>query len=266
MSQKNFIMAFVCSWVVLPVMAIAGWSNSLGMTFEPVPGQKTKMCIWETRVQDFAAFVDATGYDASQRFFYYRGTSWNIDTRYWRDPGFNQTNTSPVVGISWRDAVAFCEWLTETERKSGVISSLQAYRLPTDREWTIAAGRIIDLKAEKIPANFHYTLEMDGFEFTSPVGSFPANEYGFYDMAGNAWEYCLDQASTRRPFRVIRGGSWQNWHARYVGVQAKGQCGMDVRITLYGFRVVLDDENDLTRDMRDAAKSKALPQADQSEE
>jgi formylglycine-generating enzyme required for sulfatase activity len=229
------------------------WTNSLGMKFRNIPDSHSRMSVWETRVSDFASFVDAKGYDATQRFFYYAGTSWHMGTNYWRYPGFEQTGNHPVVGVSWNDAVAFCEWLTMTERGKGSISDHEAYRLPTEREWSIAAQGTINPMTMMDPANVHYVLNIDPFPFTSPVGSFSENPRGFYDMAGNAWEYCLDLYKERQPYRVIRGGSWQNWHARYVGVQARGQSGTDVRITLYGFRVVLADDDTTTQDMRDGA-------------
>jgi len=259
-------MGAVCAGIMLSVPAFAEWANSLGMRFQPVPASSARMAIWETRVKDFAAFVDATGHDATGRFFYYRGTSWNIDTNYWRYPGFEQTGDHPVIGVSWRDAVKFCDWLTAHERKLGVITSDQAYRLPTDSEWTAAAGTKNDFATKPNLANYNPVLSLDAFEVTSPAGNFPANEFGFYDMTGNAWEYCLDRASERHPFRVIRGGSWQNWHGKYMGIYARGKAGMDVRITLYGFRVVLDVENELTKQMRQDATVQPIPQEEISEE
>jgi formylglycine-generating enzyme required for sulfatase activity len=266
MAARSQIMGSVCAGIMLSVTAHAEWVNSLGMHFQPVPSSSARMATWETRVKDFAAFVDATGHNASERFFYYRGTSWNIDTNDWRYPGFDQTGDHPVIGVSWRDAVKFCNWLTEHERKLGVITSGQAYRLPLDSEWTAAAGHKTDLVIPPNHANVNSVLNIDTYEVTSPVGTFPANEFGFYDMIGNAWEYCLDRASERHPFRIIRGGSWQNWHGKYVGIHARGKTGMDVRITLYGFRIVLDVENELTAHMRQDAMVIPPPPEELSEE
>lgn len=244
--QRKRIVLFAC------LVAIAGsstagapstWSNSLGMAFRPIPGGGGLLSVWETRVQDFTAFVDATGHEANERFFYYRDMSWRMDTNDWRSPGFAQTPDHPVAGASWADAMAFCDWLTLTERARGVISDVQRYRLPTEAEWSAAAAGTPNPYSLTNAANFHPVLNSDPFDITAPVGSFPPNPHGFYDMAGNVWEYCLDYATASQPFRVIRGGSWQNWHERYVGVHARGQCGEQVRITLYGFRIALVDDS-----------------------
>ena len=226
-----------------PPLARAAWTNSLGMPFLPVPGADVQMAIWETRVRDFAAFVDATGHDATAGFYYHENNAWRSDHRSWRDPGFEQTDHHPVTGVNWRDAVAFCLWLTETERRAGIITPRQAYRLPTDREWTLAAG----MDPAPIPqrfGNYHTMLALENFDHTSPVGSFPPTENGFHDMAGNVWEFCLDRYVSRDLLYIIRGGCWQNWHARFIGTQASGRCSPDIRITLYGFRVVLARSDD----------------------
>lgn len=229
------------------------WENSLNIRFLPVPGTEAKMSVWETRVKDFAAFVDATGHDARAGFYYHKNRSWRKDERYWRDPGFEQTGDHPVCGVNWRDAAAFCDWLTKVERDRGIIRATQAYRLPTENEWSLAAG--VD-PTPPFPFNFgnyHQELEFEYYEFTSPVGIFPPNDFGFYDMAGNVWEFCLDTFSAGEDYRVIRGGSWQNWHAKFIGTKARGRCSPDIRITLYGFRLVLADEDERTFDMREAA-------------
>ena len=86
----------------------------------------------------FKRFVEAEGYqtDAERSG---GGSGWNAATRTvqerspvysWRDPGFEQTNEHPVLNVSWNDAVAFCGWLSRTEK---VI-----YRLPTEAEWEYA--------------------------------------------------------------------------------------------------------------------------------
>jgi Sulfatase-modifying factor enzyme 1 len=116
------------------------WQNSLGMKFVPVSGTKVLFGIWDTRVEDFRVFVESTGYDATGGMWSLEEYGWKQLGATWKEPGFSQGPTDPVVGLSWDDATAFCLWLTERERGSGVLPEGMRYRLPTDQEWSIAAG------------------------------------------------------------------------------------------------------------------------------
>ncbi|MEP6810843.1 MAG: bifunctional serine/threonine-protein kinase/formylglycine-generating enzyme family protein, partial [Chthoniobacterales bacterium] len=103
-----------------PTAARAGaFENSLGMRFVPVA--EFHVCVWETRVKDWDAFCQATG-------------------RGFAPPDFAQTENDPVVKVNWQDASDFCEWLTREERRQNLISENEVYRLPTDQEWSHAAG------------------------------------------------------------------------------------------------------------------------------
>src|SRR5205814_718726 len=107
----------------LPKIAapVAGkpWTNTLGMKFAPVG--EALFSIWETRVSDYRAFCNVTG----------RGVA---------APDFPQDETHPVVKVSRKDAMAFCDWLTEKELRDGALREGQSYRLPTDSEWSAAVG------------------------------------------------------------------------------------------------------------------------------
>lgn len=145
---------------------------------------------------------------------------------YWLDKNLNAPN-QPVVGVSWFDAVAYTKWLSK--------ATGEEYRLPTEAEWEAAARGGLVGKAfpwgDAPPGNNHvflanynpYPYDKDGFRYTAPVGSFPANGYGLYDMAGNVAEWCYDwydsdyyaRSPLKNPrgpasgqYRVIRGGSW----------------------------------------------------------
>jgi formylglycine-generating enzyme required for sulfatase activity len=116
------------------------WTNSLGMVFVPVPETDVKFSIWETRVQDFAAFVDASGYQAGRTMYGHRRDGWKERNSDWRKPGFVQAADHPVVGVNWDDAQAFCRWLTAKEQSDGKLDHNRQYRLPTDAEWSQAVG------------------------------------------------------------------------------------------------------------------------------
>src|SRR5579863_1322226 len=95
--------------------------NSLGMKFVPAGTPGVLFSVWDTRVKDYQSFVTATQGD-------------------WLRPFFKQGPTEPAVDVSLDDAIAFCQWLTEKEIKEGLLKANQSYRLPTDAEWSKAAG------------------------------------------------------------------------------------------------------------------------------
>jgi formylglycine-generating enzyme required for sulfatase activity len=123
-----------------PGQVPSAFENSLGMRFVPVPGTQVLFSIWDTRVQDFEAFVAATGYDATVRMNSLRNGRFGPYGGSWASPGFAQGKTHPVCGVSWADAHSFCTWLTRKERTEHRLGADQACRLPTDAEWSAAAG------------------------------------------------------------------------------------------------------------------------------
>lgn len=167
---------------------------------------------------------------------------------YFTHPGYDDY---PAVGISWEQATAFCVWRTEYYKKSSNLPAeqvVQPFRLPTEGEWEYAAR--VGKSENKYPwsdatlqndkgcfmANFkpgdgNYTE--DGHLVTSRVATFPPNEFGLYDMAGNVAEWTSSiytesgqsqtsdlnpdlnyNAAKEDPYdmkkKVIRGGSWKD--------------------------------------------------------
>jgi formylglycine-generating enzyme required for sulfatase activity len=225
-------------------------TNSLGMKFVPVPGTAVSFSVWDTRVQDYQHFTDAT-------------------SRKWEKPALAESQDHPAVRITWMDAQAFCGWLTEKERKEQRLKSNERYRLPTDAEWSVAVGLGMEsgttpeeksLKVtnqypwgQKWPpslgaGNYDASLHVDNFERTSPVGSFAANQFGLFDMGGNVWQWCEDEYSPGNGFRVLRGGSWDSyngwWKAQTPLQEVLLSSSRNIRepassATIIGFRVVL---------------------------
>ncbi|HVV72078.1 MAG TPA: SUMF1/EgtB/PvdO family nonheme iron enzyme [Chthoniobacteraceae bacterium] len=202
--------------------------NSLGMEFITVPGMKVLFGIWDTRVEDYRAYATANpGVAAS-----------------WKNPGFKQGEDHPVVNVNWGDAKAFCAWLTQKERKEGEIGQGQEYRLPTEKEWSVAVGEGKypwgdEWPPQKGAGNYDPSFKVDDYDHTSPVGSFKANEYGLYDMGGNVWQWCEDWYDTTQKFRVVRGASWFNRTPELLLSSFRFGGNPGIRDVSFGFRRVL---------------------------
>jgi hypothetical protein len=252
------------------------WLNSLGMKFVPVKGTQVLFSVWVTRVQDFSAFVDRAGYDATGRMWSVGKDSWRQRGATWKDPGFKQGPTDPVVGVSWEDAKAFCAWLTKQEHASGTLPTDMQYRLPTDEEWSVAVlldsenGKTPEEKQKSSTIKFYLWGEEwppppgagnycgvesrignepkdwpiiggynDVYPRTNPVGSFAANQAGLYDMEGNVWEWCEDWYNWANEFRVLRGASWSTYDRDRLLASYRGLDLPDSRRDYVGFRCVV---------------------------
>ena len=224
------------------------FTNTLGMKFVPVKGTEVAFCIWETRVKDYAAFAAANAGVVES----------------WKKPfgdKFKQADTHPVVNVSWEDANAFCEWLTKKELAEGKIKQGQKYRLPTDAEWSVAVGlgkekgntpkekdRGIkgvypwgkEWPPPKGVGNYDEYLNVDNYEYTSPVGSFAANKLGLHDMGGNVLEWCEDWYDPEeKANRVLRGASWSFVNPVGLLSSCRHYYTPGQRWSNFGFRCVL---------------------------
>jgi formylglycine-generating enzyme required for sulfatase activity len=166
-------------------------------------------------------------------------------------------NNRPVESVSWDDAVAFCQKLTQKTGKN--------YRLPSEAEWEYACragtktpfsfGDNITTDLVNYDGNYPYNSAPKGKyrQETTDVGTFPPNAFGLYDMHGNVCEWCEDdwhenyinapkdgsawnsQSGSVR--RLLRGGSWGNY-AGYCRSAIRAGGLRDNRYSYCGFRVV----------------------------
>ena len=174
---------------------------------------------------------------------FYIGATEVTQAQYKAVMGDNPSNFKgddlPVESVSWHDAVAFCNKLSEREGLSTVYTingnnvtaelNTKGYRLPTEAEWEYAAkgcGASGSLAVNAVYAGSANLADVAWYSGNSgyrthPVGQKKANALGLYDMAGNVWEWCWDiygnypSGSQRDPMgapsgggRVFRGGSW----------------------------------------------------------
>lgn len=266
----SILLALATPWLQADSSQVV--TNHLGMSFVKV--DNLWVSIYETRVQDFAAFVEATGYKAvdERGLWMRRHDKWERVGESWRKLEFEQTPDHPVCGVNFGDAVAFCEWLTETEHASGQLPRDEEYRLPTDLEWSAMIGLHDETgewpkdRDEKIKDRYIWGTDWppttkvgnlageetgfgtvidgynDGVVWTAPVGSFPPNKVGIYDLAGNVNEWIGDWYDESRVYRLVRGGSFMNgFMGRYLASERLLMAGR-LRVVHIGFRVVRDRE------------------------
>jgi formylglycine-generating enzyme required for sulfatase activity len=173
----------------------------------------------------------------------------------------------PVGKVSWEDAVAFCEKLNHKFAINKTLPEGYLFRLPTEAEWefccragTTTASAFGDAMSSE-QANFDGRSPLGNApkgvnrKQPMPVGSYPPNAWGFYDMHGNMWEWCMDPwqnlptGSMHNPlplasvadsrYRVAKGGSWyvKGWECRSTSRSAlkpsiRYNTGIGLRVTL----------------------------------
>jgi formylglycine-generating enzyme required for sulfatase activity len=205
---------------------------------------------YEVTFDEYDAFCNATGRSKAH------------------DRGWGR-GSRPVINVSWWDAIAYCNWLSEKEKlpkaydnngnlldKDGRVttdpSKVVGYRFPTEAEWEYAARGGNKSKGYKYSGSDNidevaWYWDNSGLR-TQEVGKKAPNELGIYDMSGNVWEWCSDwygsysSSAQTNPYnnsgsdRVFRGGSWGS-SATYVRVAFRDGSSPTNSLGNLGFRI-----------------------------
>jgi len=238
-------------------------------------------CTTEVTIRQFRLFIEATQYVVESERDGTGAWGFNADSKQcegrslqysWQDVGTEQTDQQPVVNVTWNDAIAYCEWLSQTEKR--------IFRLPTEAEWEYCcrAGSTTRYSLSNAPTNSPTDLLSqarvlnpesadpslhvqdlslsadDSIRFTESVASYSANAFGLFDMHGNVWEWTSDwygedyyrDSPTNDPkgpsngvVRVRRGGAWNSFPL-WARASFRNWNRPDTRCANLGFRVVAE--------------------------
>ncbi len=224
------------------------FTNSIGMKFVWIkPGSFTMGSPKEEK--DREPFrPDETQHKVTLAKGFYMGV-YTVTQEQWKEvmgnnpSQFKGEKNLPVDGVSWNDCQEFVKKLRDKDKDK------KQYRLPSEAEWEYSCragtttpfhfGETISTEQANYNGDFTYGNGKKGVcrEKTTPVGTFPANAWGLYDMHGNVWQWCQDKygdysqkeavdpkGPEKGEGRVLRGGSWwdcplqcrsayRHWHA-----------------------------------------------------
>jgi eukaryotic-like serine/threonine-protein kinase len=236
-------------WYILPV-PLEGPRHAVTLT------RPFALGVHEVTRGQFRQFVDATQYRTDAERDGQGGYGYTSDRQrvkglqfLWNtDLGFETKHTDdhPVVNVSWNDAVAFCDWLSQQEAAT--------YRLPTEAEWEYACRggtttRYYCGDDDRTLGDFAW-FGINAMKGPSPVGLKTPNAYGLCDMHGNVWEWCQDwhgeypsesvvdpTGPSEGQARVMRGGGF-DWLGPGLRSANRNSVAPTARHPSEGFRVL----------------------------
>jgi formylglycine-generating enzyme required for sulfatase activity len=212
-------------------------------------GQECERPVHRVGIDSFLFAATQVTHEEYGRFL--RATASNPPP-FWNDPNFNHPQ-QPVAGVSWYEAVRYCEWLS--------LQTGRHFRLPTEAEWECAARAGLAQKqyswGDEPPQSLpnYATRWQTGPE---PVAQYDPNAFGLYDIGDNVHEWCSDwydpnyyaispernpkgpeQSPLKPPRKSSRGGSWRH-HIKVARCSARSSIPPEFQYADYGFRVACD--------------------------
>ena len=197
--------------------------------------------------EQYEVFVNATG-RKSDGCSVWTGIEWENDLgKDWRNPGFLQDERHPVACVSWDDAIAYVQWLSQKTGKS--------YRLLSEAEWEYAArgGSTTAYPWGKSRDNFDAFAWHNQVKLTQQVGLKKPNQFGLNDMIGNVWEWTQDCWNGNYIGAPTDGSAWASGDCsqrvlRGSGIYLSNGLSTTQRVSFkaassykgYGFRVAKD--------------------------
>jgi formylglycine-generating enzyme required for sulfatase activity len=201
---------------VMAVVAGPAWCW-MGSSIHEADREPVEILHCERIAQPFAIGVTEVTNAQWQRFL------WERRRVKFQPNKYSETSDEPAILLTWDDAVDYCQWLNRQEG----LSDRTGYRLPSEAEWEFAckAGTTTSRhygSSEEMLTNYAWyrgTIDHRGNteKHVREVGLLKPNDWGLFDLYGNAWEWCQDQdregqatALTDPPKRALRGGAFDS--------------------------------------------------------